>query len=281
MGRAILELLIENECHVYAGARKKEDIEELTGLSNVTPLKLDVTKPKDIEDAVRKIQSDKKKLHGLVNNAGIASFGPIFTHDEKTLHDVFNVNVFGLYRLTTAMLPFLIESKGRIINISSIAGLAVFGNLGLYCMSKYAVEAFSDALRINLKDFGVTVSVIEPGTFKAKIRDTAFSKFKENEQISMKQFYSDERIKEISESLENWITDANQNTPEPHTVAEAVFDALISDNPKARYLVGNANEVDAVISNIMKILVQVNKDHEHSLNRTKLIEILDETLKNT
>lgn len=281
IGRAIIELLIEKNCHVYAGARKKEDLEELNKLPNVTPIKIDVTKTEDIKAVVRKIQNEKRGLYGLVNNAGIVTFGPVFTHNETTVHDTFNVNVFGPYHLTNAMLPLLIESKGRIINMSSIAGIGVFSNLGLYCMSKYAIEAYSDALRINLKNFGIKVSVIEPGTFKSRARDTGISSYKENEQIRMKQYYSKERIIQITESLENWINDVNLNSPEPYPVAEAVYDGLFSENPKLRYLVGSyEEEVEAGIRNIINLLVQLNQDHKHSFTRSKLIEILDETLKN-
>ena len=167
IGRKILELLISKGIEVYAGARKDKDIEELNKIENVTAFKIDVTKPEEIQKAFEEIKKIGRGLFGLVNNAGIANVGPIFTHSEEAVYEMLNVNVLGIHRVTTAMLPFLFESKGRIVNIGSISGILTGTNLGLYSVSKHAVEAYTDALSLSLDDAGIKVSVIEPGNFKS------------------------------------------------------------------------------------------------------------------
>ena len=109
IGRKTLEFLTNKGIEVYAGVRKPKDMQELAKLDNVTPINLDVTKPKEIQEAVDKINVLGKGLYGVVNNAGIVNVGPIFTHSEEAMYEMFNVNVFGVHRVTTAMLPFLFK----------------------------------------------------------------------------------------------------------------------------------------------------------------------------
>lgn len=107
-------------------------------------VKLDVNVDADIAAAVETVRQGGRGLHGVVNNAGIAIVAPLIYVDEKELRSLFDVNVFGPYRITKAFAPFVIEGKGRVVNISSISGILSGPFLGPYSMSKHAIEAYAD-----------------------------------------------------------------------------------------------------------------------------------------
>ena len=108
-------------------------------------------------------------MYGLVKNAGVFTGGPLIETDIGELQWLFDVNVYGVYRVTQSFAPLIIESKGRIINISSISGVLDWPMGGPYSMSKHAIEAYNDTLALEMDRFGVGVSVIEPGNYKSDI----------------------------------------------------------------------------------------------------------------
>lgn len=277
IGRKALELLNKNQIEVYAGARKQKDIDELNKIDNVIALKLDVTVPEEIQQAVKTINELGRGLYGLVNNAGIANVGPIFTHSEEAMYEMFDINVFGIHRVTTAMLPFLFKSKGRIVNIGSISGILTSPFFGLYSMGKHAVEAYSDALYSNLKEDGIEVSIIEPGNFKSDIAKSMYAKALTEDKslrILMSEKHREIQLKEMKEHFD--VPDTN---PEPFAVAEAIYDALYSENPKPRYMVtGNQEEARWVIKRMLFEMKQLNEKHEFSYNREELVKLLDQVL---
>ena len=278
IGRKTLELLTKKGVEVYAGARKKEDIEELNSLENVTALKLDVTKTSEIQNAFEQIKTFKKGLYGIVNNAGIATVGPIFTHSIEGVKEMFDVNLFGIHRVTTAMLPFLFESKGRIVNISSISGILTGPNLGLYSVTKHAVEAYSDALNLSLENAGIKVSMIEPGNFKSEIGKNMYARRLE-EKKEFRIFMTDEQREMQKEIMKKHFAGPDDD-PEPDAVAEAISDALYSKNPKPRYLVtGNQAEARWVVKRMFYELKSLNENHEYSYSRDELVALLDQVLK--
>jgi len=278
IGRKTLELLIDKEIEVYACARKDDDLEELNNLPYTTAIKLDVTKPEEIQKAFDQINQQGKGLYGLVNNAGIVNVGPIFTHSDEGMYEMFNINVFGVHRVTNAMLPFLFKSRGRIVNISSISGVLTGLFFGLYSMGKHALEAYSDALYQNLKEDGIEVSTIEPGNFKSEIGLNMFERIKkENKELRI--FMNDKQRKMQLDEIEKHFTEPD-TYPEPYAVAEAIYDALYSENPKPRYLVvSKQEEAERVMRKMFSELAQMNHNHEHGYSRDALVEMLDEMLK--
>jgi len=278
IGRMTTELLSEKGKKVYACARKAEDIEELNKIPNTTALKLDVTENDQIAKVVQQVRDLDEGLYGLVNNAGIVNVGPIFTHADKAVLDLFEINVFGVHRVTNALLPFLLESRGRIVNISSISGVLTSPYFGLYSMSKHALEAYSDALKQNLKEAGIEVSIIEPGNFKSEIGKTMFEKRKVEKKelrIFMTEEQREMQLKEIEKNIAGSDLD-----PEPDAVAKAIFDALYSEKPKSRYLVtGKQEEAEWVMRKMFQELTQMNYNHVHSYSREQLIQFLDDALK--
>ena len=169
IGLKITEVLSSKGYFVYAGARKQADLDRLNAMENVQSIKLDVTNWDEINAAVETVKNEGRGLYGLVNNAGVGVLAPLIEVDEEELDFIFNVNIYGPYRMTKAFAPLLIESKGRIITISSISGILSSRFFGPYGMSKHANEAFVDALAAEMEKFDVHVSAVEPGNYNSKI----------------------------------------------------------------------------------------------------------------
>ena len=148
---------------VYAAARRVERMEPLKECG-VVPLQMDVTDEASMEAGVRTVLAAEGRIDVLVNNAGYGYFGAIENVSMEEARRQLEVNVFGLARLCQLVLPSMREQgSGRIVNTSSVAGKTVLYFGGWYHVSKYSVEALSDALRMELKPFGIDVSMIEPG----------------------------------------------------------------------------------------------------------------------
>ena len=169
IGRNAAEHLAKAGYFVYAGARKAEDIEELNRIDNIMAVRIDVTKQDQIDAAVALIEKQGRGLWGVVNNAGVSVQGPLIEIPESDLQFVLDVNLMGVYRVSKAFAPMIIQSKGRIVNISSISGVLTAYGYGPYSISKHAVEAYTDTLADEMWDFGVRVSAIEPGNYKSEI----------------------------------------------------------------------------------------------------------------
>ena len=273
IGLKITELLSSKGYFVYAGARKQADLDRLNAMENVESIKLDVTKWDEINAAVEQVKKAGRGLYGLVNNAGVIALAPLIELEEKDLDFQFDVNVYGPYRVTKAFAPLLIESKGRIVTTGSISGIISFPMGGPYCMSKHAVEAFTDVLSAEMAQFDVQVSVVEPGNYNSRIAEN-FKKRMDSKDPS----FENSLYKERMESLANNSGDRSQ-FKEPTEVAEAVENALFSENPKKRYMVvPNEREGEITIKGIMREMVQLNQDQTYTYDREELIDMLDELL---
>jgi NAD(P)-dependent dehydrogenase (short-subunit alcohol dehydrogenase family) len=151
---------------VYGAARRVERLEPLREMG-VVPLRMDVTDEESMASGVKSIIDAEGRIDVLVNNAGFGYLGAIENVPIEEAHRQLEVNLFGLARLTQMVLPYMREQhSGRIINTSSVAGKAVILFGGWYNVSKFALEAFSDALRMETKPFGIKVSIIEPSGIK-------------------------------------------------------------------------------------------------------------------
>ncbi len=243
----------------------------LNQLPHVSSLRLDVTNPEDIRQAVNLLHDVGKGVYGLVNNAGVAAYGSLMDSSVEELYRVFDVNLYGIHRMTKALIPFLIESHGRVVNISSISGFLTDKFFGAYSISKHAVEAYSDTLREELAQFGVKVSAIEPGNFQSNIGANLLPFFKK-EDLLRQSMYREELSKLLS-VLESPEELYGIGYPMPEKVAEAALDALFSETPKPRYLVGNKEETIWVVEKILSTLHELNHHHEHSLTKHELTEM--------
>ena len=273
IGRKITELLALQGHFVYAGARKPEDIAELSRIKNVQGVRLDVTVPADISAAVETVRKGGRGLHGIVNNAGIAILSPLVQTDEKELSSLFDVNVFGPYRVSKAFAPLIIESKGRVVTVSSISGILSGAFFGPYSMSKHAIEAFADALAAEMGSLGVRASLIEPGNYRSDIgRSTATQVEAAAKRAVGTPFET--QMRRLVTVMGNY-----DSYPEPDAVAEAASHALFDPSPKRRYLVvSNAREADVTINKVIEELVQLNQAHKFSYDRETLVRKLDSAL---
>ncbi|MBX2849436.1 MAG: SDR family NAD(P)-dependent oxidoreductase [Acidiferrobacterales bacterium] len=273
IGRNITETLAKNGYLVYAGARKASDLEELNSIENVQSVRLDVTIQSEIDAAVTLIENSGIGLYGLVNNAGVVIVGPLTEVDEEELKWMFDVNVYGPYRLTQAFAPLIIQAKGRIINISSISGILAGKYLGQYSMSKHAVEAYTDSLASELEAFDVKVSAVEPGNYNSQIGESAAQKLVDAPYMQPDQPFA--------EDLTNFMEYLGNRTrfKEPDDVASAVLHGLFDENPKRRYMVvPEQSEADITLRQAMRELIQLNTGQPYTYSREELIEMLDEIM---
>ncbi len=161
IGRELCEILTDKGCTVVATAR---DVNAIKDLHAAMTLPLDVTDRQSVDDAVSKVIAQFHKIDLLVNNAGYSLRGALEEVNVENSKKVFDVNVFGIINMIKAVVPEMRRNKsGRIINIGSISGKFVQPINGVYCASKHAVEALTDALRLELHSFHIETAVIEPG----------------------------------------------------------------------------------------------------------------------
>jgi NAD(P)-dependent dehydrogenase (short-subunit alcohol dehydrogenase family) len=233
IGRACAIALKARGFRVFAGVRKSDDA-EAARTASLTPVMLDVTEESSVAEAVASMDADT--LDGLVNNAGINVSGPLEFLPMEDIRRQFDVNLFGQIAVTKAFLPMLRRAKGRIVNMSSISGLVASPMLGPYAMSKFALEAFSDSLRRELRPLGVEVICVEPGAIATPIWDKALSRARERvDKLSSEaaEVYGP-TMDAVRRSAENMA----ENAAPVEKVTRVVLHALTSSNPKTRYLVG-------------------------------------------
>ena len=275
IGRKITEKLAAEGHFVYAGARKDKDIDALNQIENVQAVRLDVTIQEDIDAAVETVETGGLGLYAVVNNAGVNVLAPLIEIDEAELDFLFDVNIYGPYRITKAFAPLIIESQGRIINISSISGTLSGPLYGIYSMSKHALEAYTDTLAIEMGLLGVKVSAVEPGNYKTNIFHNRCDRM-------LARGYSAEgsRFEEfVAPRVEMCKNRPDDPDPEPDQVADAVLHALFDENPKEHYLVvPEQQQAEWTIRKAVEELVSLNEDHKFSYNRDELIKMLDEAM---
>jgi NAD(P)-dependent dehydrogenase (short-subunit alcohol dehydrogenase family) len=256
IGRKITERLAAAGYFVYAGARKDADLRELDAIDNVDAVRLDVTNPEEIAAAVDTVAKAGRGLYGVVNNAGVAIAGPLLQTKEEDFDFLFDVNVYGPYRVTRAFGPLVIESKGRIVNIGSISGILSSRDLAAYSMSKHAIEAMTDSLAGEVAPLDVKVSVVEPGNYRSEIGRSAEKRAGTTNRLADRSKYK-----------------------EPDEVADAVLHALSDPNPQRRYMVvPSQSEAELTIRKQIEELVQLNGNQPYSYDRKALIEMLDASL---
>jgi NAD(P)-dependent dehydrogenase (short-subunit alcohol dehydrogenase family) len=275
IGRKTTELLAQNGFHVYAGARKQADLDELNAIAGVEAIWLDVTEQAHIDAAVATVRERGRGLYGLINNAGVLVLAPLIELREQDLAFQLDVNLYGAYRVTKAFAPLLIESKGRVLTTGSLSGTVSWAFGGPYCISKHAVEAFTDVLAAELRPFGVAVSVIEPGNYKTEIMTNMRERL-----VASGYTTEGSRYKDRLDGMLERPTDRSQY-PEPDDVAAAYLEALTAEQPRRRYLVvPNRNEAMLTLRAAMQRVVQLNDGQAFELDRDALIEMLDEALAN-
>ncbi len=274
IGRHLAETLADNGYHVYAGARKDEDLAALDEIDNITAVRLDVTRQDQVDAAVELIREKGTGLYALVNNAGVGGGGPVVETPIEDQTFVYNVNVEGVYRTTQAFAPMVIESRGRIVTTGSIAGTgSAIPGFSAYSGSKHWIEAFTDSFATEMEPHGVMVSVVEPGNYKSRIRRSSVERRMEQTMAE-----GGEMTEEMQKAYDA-TAERELSYKEPDEVSAAFMHALFDDKPLRRYVVvPNAAEQEWTIGTKVNELVQLNQWGPYSYSRDQLVEMLDAAL---
>lgn len=253
IGRACARLLHKNGYLVFAGVRQQEDADSLKAemQDRLVPITLEVTDENTILDAVKDIGklTGDSGLYGLVNNAGIAVAGPLEFMPLHKLREQLEINVIGHLAVTQAFMPLLRKGRGRIINISSKEGIIAMPFVGPYCASKFALEALSDSLRMELKPWAIPVAIIEPGTIATEIIQRSISAAEEC--ISSLPRDATDMYQDCFDKARKTADKIARSAISVDAVAKAVLKAITDKKPKTRYTVG----LDAkVLSFMVRIL---------------------------
>jgi len=232
IGKATAEKLLEKGYRVFVAARR---VEKMRGLeaAGAAPIVMDITKDQDIVSAVQRITAEHGGIEILINNAGYGSYGAIEDVPIEEASRQFEVNVFGLARLTQLVLPTMRENRfGKIVNITSIGGKIYTPFGGWYHATKFALEGWSDSLRLETKPFGIDVIIVEPGGIKTDwgliaadhLRKTSgngsYAKAANKTADTMAKSYSGEQLSN------------------PSVVASTILKAVTARKPKTRYHTG-------------------------------------------
>ncbi len=238
IGYEAARMLAEKGHKVYGAARRTERMETLRQYG-VMPVALDVTSDDSAKEAVDFIMHEEGKIDVLVNNAGYGELGPMETTSLANAQRQLDVNVIGLARMTQLVLPHMRSQKsGRIVNVASIAGHITFCFAGWYNASKYAVEALSDATRMEMKQYGIDVAIVEPGGVYSDWGRIAAQQL---HKASTDTVYDEKagRMANVFEMM--YGRDPYHLMTSCETAAKHVCKAATSPHPKTRYAFGIGN----------------------------------------
>ncbi len=256
IGKATVIKLVESGYQVFGLARRYDKLvlehanlssgplSKESGKDLYIPIEFDITKPKIFDDVIAKITSKTKEniIYGLVNNAGYVEPGSIEDITMNNLRNQFETNFFGLVEFTKQVLPLMMLQRkkigGRIVNVSSLAGLMSLPLIGAYSASKHAVEAISDALRMELWNTNIKVITINPGVTETNIYDAFRQKIddivKKNDKTRFISAYNKYFAKSDYKGLKSSV------------VANIIYKAITLPNPSYKYIIGSRKEQLAV-----------------------------------
>lgn len=217
---------------VYGAARRLNKLEALAPYG-VKPLSLDITNEQALSQAVATLIASEGRIDVLINNAGYGSYGAVEDVSIDEARQQFEVNLFGMARLTQLVLPYMrAQREGRIINTSSMGGRLVSYMGAWYHATKYAVEAFSDALRMETKDFGIKVVIIEPGGIKTNWGFIAADHLEASARHSA---YQTQATKAAAGMRRQY---SSRMMSDPKIISKAISKAVNQKRPRVRYLIG-------------------------------------------
>ena len=249
IGEGIANCLREVGWDVFPTARSESDLQKLHS-RGFDALRLDLSDSISIDNCVSSLmRKTPLGIGAIVNNAGIAIPGAVEDLTRDNLRAQFEVNVFGLQELTNKLVPiFRDQGWGRIVNISSIYGILSAPMVGGYCASKHALEALSNAQRMELRNSGIALSLVEPGPILSRFRGNAYESLRKK--ISKEDYF----YSEYKKTLKHKLGKSQKNklfTLRPEHVAEKVVHALTSDRPKRRYLVTYLAHAGYIMSRVL------------------------------
>lgn len=236
IGRTTAKHLAQRGRVVYASARRLESIADLEA-DGCRLLALDVTDEASMASAVQAVEAEHGAVGALINNAGYSQSGAIESVPLDEVRRQFETNVFGLVRMCQLVLPKMREQRsGRIVNISSIGGTLVFPGGGIYHATKYAVEALSDALRFELKGFGIRVVIVEPGIIRTRFAEAVSTALPQTDSADPYASFN-AAVEQSTHNAYEKGTMIGRLGGEPEAVAKVIERAITAKSPKTRYRV--------------------------------------------
>jgi NAD(P)-dependent dehydrogenase (short-subunit alcohol dehydrogenase family) len=255
IGEAAAMRLSEMGRRVFAGVRRQDDARRLEDQASgrLTAVLLDVTDACAIRTAAETVAAatGEAGLAGLVNNAGIGIGGPLELVPVEEWRLQFEVNVLGVVAVTQAFMPQLRAARGRIVNVSSVSGLLAAPYFGPYAASKFALEALSDALRGEVRRFGMHVSLIEPGAVQTPIWDKSRARIERRAEQTPA-----EKIAPYEGDLEavrKAVGKAEGRAMPASVVAEAIVHALSARRPRPRYVLPRSERFSCALSRCLPV----------------------------
>jgi NAD(P)-dependent dehydrogenase (short-subunit alcohol dehydrogenase family) len=237
IGEATARELARRGFHVLAGVRNDRDANAIHG-SGIEPLIIDITNPDHIRALATRVHGDPqgRAVRALVNNAGIGVNAPVEVFAIDEWRRLFEVNFFGHIAVTQMLLPALIRSKGRVINISSVGGRIAMATYGPYAGTKFALEAVSDSLRREIAPLGVQVVVVEPAAVRTKIGDRAIARAQEMAPTMTPE--QSERYGRLVEAITAQAASAMESGLSADAAAKVIAQAVTARKPRTRYTIG-------------------------------------------
>lgn len=237
IGAATAREMARRGFHVLAGVRRDADADAIRG-QGIEPLILDITHAEDIAALTARVHGDShgRKVRALVNNAAVQANVPIEAFAIDEWRRMFEVNLFGHVAVTQALLPDLIENKGRVVNISSVGGKVAMASYGPYAATKFALEAVSDSLRRELAPSGVEVVVVEPGAVRTEMLGRALATA--DQIIATMTPQQAERYGALVQAVNAQAVSSTASGVPAEAAALVIAKAITAGRPRTRYTVG-------------------------------------------
>ncbi|MEU0298632.1 SDR family oxidoreductase [Streptomyces sp. NPDC006175] len=235
MGASTARELARRGFHVLAGVRRDRDADSVRS-AGIEPVILDITDPEQVEAVAARVADDPRALHAVVNNAGVQVNAPVEALPMAEWRRVFDVNLFGHIAVTQALLPALLRSKGRVVNISSIGGKYAMATYGAYAGAKFALEAVSDSLRREVAPLGVQVVVVEPGGVRTEIAARGIATA--NDLAARMTPEHDERYGTLVRANNELMASGTASGLTADAAARVIAKAVTARRPRTRYTAG-------------------------------------------
>jgi NADP-dependent 3-hydroxy acid dehydrogenase YdfG len=258
-GRILAQQLLERGEIVVATARKPEQLKDLGNnySDRILTLKLDVTKPEEVRESVNKAIATFGRIDVLVNNAGYGTMGAIEEVSDAIVRQQYETNVFGLLDVTRTVLPQMRKQRsGHILNLSSVGGVVSFPGSGIYCSTKFAVEAISEALAKEVAPLGIKITIVEPGAFRTDFNGRSL--IMEEPKIA--------DYEEVIGGFRQWIKDMDGKQPgDPAKAVAAMIQVVENNDPPLRLPLG-ADAVGAIETKLESVKIDVDTVREVAEN---------------
>jgi NADP-dependent 3-hydroxy acid dehydrogenase YdfG len=258
-GRSLTEAVLQKGDRVIATARKPEQLSDLVQQYGdaIAPVQLDVTNPQNVQAAVETALNTYDRIDVLVNNAGYGSMGAIEEVSDDDIKRQFDTNLFGAIHMIRAVLPNMRDNRsGHILNISSVGGVVSFAGTGMYCATKFALEAVSEALAQEVKPLGIKVTIVEPGAFRTDFSGRSL--------VTPEHPIAD--YAETSGKFMQWNQEMDGNQPgDPVKAAAAMIQVVESKNPPLRLALGE-DSVNGIMQKLESMKAELEAWKDVSMN---------------